>query len=78
MDNWASSAIAQGVRAKGNYAERHTYIGDTLEVGECIKMYARNYSLGSWHKSLDKAPWIAKEIPPKDERLFSCRTAINN
>lgn len=72
MDNKASLTTEQGVRVRGNYTECHTYVGVMLEAGDCIKIYAKNYSLGNWHRTLEKAPWIAKEIPPKDESLFSC------
>lgn len=64
-DNQASLATVQGVRPRRNYVERHTYTADMLKVGDYIKMYAINYSLGSCHRSLDKETQIAKEIPPK-------------
>lgn len=59
------SSYSAGSRPRGNYVERHTYGADMLEVGDCIKMYVINYSLGSWRKSLDKETRIAKEILPK-------------
>lgn len=33
-------------------------------------MYARNYSLGSWHESLDKAHGLQKKSPPKMKDCF--------